>query len=160
MHQFLDKGFVVKDTTTYEEWQYIDEFLNEIPKIRISGEIACLGRILITVDKTLDILQGSGDNRVVQTSSYGYNVSLQGQGNIFRYDNQDDIFMYKKDHLDDHHKHCFDLVSGKCNVIWIGEKNWPILDQVIREAESWYWSNKTELLLPEVPAETGKGWYS
>jgi hypothetical protein len=88
MNQFLDTGFVVENTLLFANWQALDANLNEIPQIRLSGEIACLGKILITVDKYLNILEGSGDNSVVQTVSYAYNVSIQGCGNVFRYDNQ------------------------------------------------------------------------
>ncbi|WP_334946319.1 hypothetical protein [Nostoc sp.] len=115
MNQFLDTGFVVEESLIFSPWQGFDDDFNEIPQIRLNGEIACLGKILITVDKYLNILEGSGNNAVVQTFSYAYNASIQGHGNIFRYDNQDDIFMFNLGHADEHHKHLF---------------NWQVADQL------------------------------
>ncbi|MHC5934535.1 hypothetical protein [Nostoc sp.] len=159
MNQFLDTGFVVEEALIFSPWQGFDDDFNEIPQIRLNGEIACLGKILITVDKYLNILEGSGNNAVVQTFSYAYNASIQGHGNIFRYDNQDDIFMFNLGHADEHHKHLFDwrVADQLGNVIWVGYEGWPKLDQIIREAESWYWENRSELFSPEQAAQIGKG---
>lgn len=158
MDQFLDTGFVVENALLFTRWQAFDANLNEIPQIRLSGEIACLGKILITVDKYLNILEGSGDNSVVQTVSYAYNVSIQGYGNVFRYDNQDDIFIFNFGHADNHHKHLCDWNTGDPlgEVIWVGYDNWPKLDQVIRESEAWYWENRSNLIFPNEPAEVGR----
>lgn len=106
----------------------------------LSGEIACLGKILITVEKFLEILDGFGDNATVQTRWYAYNVSVQGYGNIFRYDNQHAY----PGHQDSHHKHIFDWRSGVEEIgspFWVGENGWLTLGEVIQETEEWYWQN-------------------
>lgn len=158
MSQFLGGDFVETHTLNFRSCRRFDENLNFIPQIQLKGEIACCGMILLTVDKYLDILYGSGDSAVVQTVSYAYNVSVQGLGNIFRYDDQDDYFMINSGHADKHHKHVFDWHNKDQvgSVVWQGYEKWPQLDQVIREAEDWYWNNRSSLHCPTQYAQIGK----
>lgn len=126
MNQFLKNEFVGKHSLRFDPWQrFNDDSLDIIPQIRLKGEIACSGRILVTVNKYLDILEESGDNALVQTVSYAYNASVQGFGSIFRYDNQDDYFVANSGHLDEHHKHQFNwrIKDEIGEVIWIGYEN-------------------------------------
>ena len=113
-------------------------------EISLKGEVACLGHLLITVDKTLEILEGTGETALVQTVVYDYNVSVRGHGNVLRYDNCHP----RTGHPDDHHKHEFDWrlnEQGEGRVIWVGAANWLTLNQVIMEVKDWYQHNKKEL---------------
>jgi Family of unknown function (DUF6516) len=119
-------------------------FSNDLPGvITLEGEIACRGNILVTVEKYLRILGGDGDNAMVQTFQYSYNVSVRNEGNIFRYDNSHD----RPGHADRHHKHEFDENGEK--IIWIGYQSWPTLGQVLQETQEWYWLNCESLELPD-----------
>lgn len=115
---------------------------------RLTGEIACLGNILISVDKLLAVVDPI--NKLVQTKWYSYNVSIRGYHNLLRYDNQDKDFSFRPSHKDEHHKHSFNWRTGQEDPespIWIGADNWLTLGEVIEEVEGWYWRNHS--LLPE-----------
>lgn len=144
MRQFIDCGFVEAETL---------EFTNELPRvIQLKGEIACRGNILITVEKSLRV-QGDarGDNALVSTSYYTYNASVQGHGNVLRYDNTHD----RPGHPDRHHKHLMDWAirderdDPNHQVIWVGVDSWPTLGRVIQEVQEWYWLNRETLPSPE-----------
>ncbi|MEL7352759.1 MAG: hypothetical protein ABG776_12530 [Cyanobacteria bacterium J06555_13] len=117
------------------------------------GEIGCKGGILIDVEKTLAIISGWGDEALVETVRYKYNVSLRGLSNILRYDNQDEDFSFRKNHADRHHKHVFDWRTGiQQRVEWVGADNWPKLNQVIEEMREWYGEHMHELKAQGYPA--------
>ncbi len=111
--------------------------------ITLQGEIACLGNIIVTVEKYLRVLGGDGDNAMVQTFQYSYNVSVRNEGNIFRYDNSHD----RPGHPDRHHKHEFDEEGEQ--ISWIGYQSWRTLGQVLQETQEWYWLNRESLELPD-----------
>jgi Family of unknown function (DUF6516) len=135
MEQFKVSRFVGAETL---------EFSNDLPGvITLQGEIACLGNIIVTVEKYLRILGGDGDNAMVQTFQYSYNVSVRNEGNIFRYDNSHD----RPGHADRHHKHEFDDEGEQ--IIWIGYQSWRTLGQVLQETQEWYWLNRESLELPD-----------
>lgn len=135
MEQFKGLGFVGAETL---------EFINDLPGVvTLQGEISCLGNIIITVDKYLTILEGDGDNAMVETFQYSYNVSVRNEGNIFRYDNSHD----REGHSDRHHKHEFDGESEE--VRWIGADHWPTLGQVLEETQNWYWLKREHLKSPD-----------
>ena len=141
-NKFIDRGFV--SDSTLEFCPYPNAF-------RLAGEIACLGEILIQVDKFLDILEGCNDDAIVCTRWYAYNVSIKNYGNVFRYDNQDPDYL-RDGHLDEHHKHLFDWrLNVECldSPKWIGESGWLTLGQVIEEAHDWYWQNQHLLPKPD-----------
>ncbi len=138
IQSFITEGFIDEKSLDYLK------FAHDICEITLRGEIACLGQILITVDKDIKIVSGCGDAALVQTIMYEYNVSVRGYGNVFRYDNSHS----RPGHPDNHHKHEFNWKLnelGEGRVRYIGEDGWPTLDQVIKEARDWYWSNKEEL---------------
>jgi len=141
MELFFEDGFVGEHTL---------EFSPDGPfEISLKGEIACRGNIVIVVNKTLEVLGGSGGNALVGTTVYSYNVLVRGFGNVFRYDN----CHTRQGHPDDHHKHEFDWrvnQLGEGNVIWVGADNWPTLGEVIEEAKNWYLENNY-CLLPVYP---------
>jgi len=102
--------------------------------------------MVIRVEKGLRILENKGANSLIETSWYAYNVSIRGGHNVFRYDNQDEDYRFRKGHSDPHHKHIFDWVTGdELEIKWIGRNFWPKLDEVIVEAREWYWANKNRL---------------
>lgn len=147
LNQFRESDFIGRETLKFSPWQrYYDDL--SIPQIRLYGEIACRGKIVIRVEKYLDILENSDNNPLVQTVSYAYNASVQGFGNIFRYDNLDDYFVSNNGHMDEHHKHNFNWVTGQQDwggLVWVGYDNWPTLGQFIAELQIWYWENRGEL---------------
>lgn len=143
MQRYRALGFVGSDTLT----------LRVIPRVGwlIEGEIACKGRIVVSVHKLLDFVP-RGDEFDVQTRLYAYNVRVLGQGNVFRYDNQ---HTHEK-HPDPHHKDIFRFPSGeKLAAEWIGADRWPTLGEVIAEALEWHADNYGSLVAPEsfVPAD-------
>ena len=146
--QFRDSGFISDHDLTFSPWRRFDKVSGElVPQFRLNGEIGCLGKILIRVEKYLDILDNS-HNPSIQTVSYAYNASVQGFGNIFRYDNQDDYFVVNSGHPDKHHKHDFNWLDNQPpwgDITWVGRDKWPTLGQFIDELQVWYWDNKNEL---------------
>ncbi|NHC36888.1 hypothetical protein QH73_0019995 [Scytonema millei VB511283] len=144
--QFKARDFIGAETLYFESIAY---------GISLAGEIACLGNIVVSVQKFIEILDGSGDNALVQTKWYSYNVFIRGQYNIFRYDNQDDGFL-RPDHQDEHHKHIFDWKTGEelpNSPVWLGEDNWLTLGEVLQEVEDWYWQNREKLAKPDIYPE-------
>lgn len=123
------------------------------PGIVLQGGIACLGNLVLSVNKFLEILSDSGaDNPMVETRIYKYNVSVQGYNTLFRYDNEHPSFLHPG-HPDPHHKHLFDWKTGRefspPSPVWVGADDWPPLNRVIDEAREWYYSNRHELPKPE-----------
>lgn len=117
----------------------------------LRGEIACLGKILVSVNKVLEILDDE-DDPLVQTVRYAYNAHVQGWGNVLRYDNAP-----HHGHDDYHHRHRYDWTTGQQlegSPEWIGEDRWPHLSDVLAELERWYWDHVTEL--PEGAPELGR----
>ncbi len=136
--KYISEGFVSEETLEYIK-------IEQSPfEITLKGEIACNGQILITFNKTLDILSGVGKNPSVQTILYEYNVSVRSYGNVLRYDNSHG----RSGHPDKHHKHEFNWKlneKGEGKVTWIGEENWLTLGEVIEEVREWYEENRHEL---------------
>lgn len=142
INQFKAKDFIGDETL---------EFNPRGHSIKLTGEIGCLGHIVISVDKLIDLISGSGVNALVQTRWYAYNVFVRNHFNLFRYDNQDDDFL-RSGHKDAHHKHLFVWGTREelpDSPIWVGEDSWPTLGEVIQEAEDWYWSNRYKLEYPD-----------
>lgn len=105
--------------------------------LKISGIINCRGNLVLTVDKILKLQQNEGVI-VVQTYKYAYNLSLAGQGNIFRYDNAHK----HPGHQIEHHLHRFEPPGREVvgSPFETGE-DWPTLTEVLREADLYYWEN-------------------
>ncbi|MBL9090209.1 MAG: hypothetical protein JNL96_03240 [Planctomycetaceae bacterium] len=139
-------GFVCGDAIEFTDF---DTFFT------IEGEIGCLGEIVISVSKILEVVSISEDNqRLVQTSSYSYNVLIRGGHNIFRYDNNHPESPHPGHHTI-HHKHEFDWQTGdefNCSPRCIGH-DWPHLGEVIAEASDWYYANRSLLKNPNRCAE-------
>ena len=144
MGQLRTSGFIGADTLTFEE-------LPGAMGIFLSGEVACKGRIVVSVEKFLDVLEGDGPTALVQTEWYSYNAFVRGWHNVLRYDNQHPQKLYPG-HSDPHHKHKFDWRSGEevdGSPAWIGADEWPTLSEVVRELERWYWDNREDLPDPD-----------
>lgn len=138
INQFKDRGFILLDSL---------EFLPVGRGIWLSGRLDLRSGLVLTVEKLIAVIEGFGDDAIVQTSHYAYNLSIGGLGNVFRYDNQDDDYL-REGHLDCHHKHVFNWVTGLelgASPQWVGRNEWPTLGQVIAEAEDWYWLHHVEL---------------
>lgn len=149
LSQFQARDFVSRHTLNFSQYGN---------SIQLSGEIACLGNIVIQVQKILDVveppqvvrynvaplLQKPAREWTVQTSEYSYNVSLQGHSNLFRYDNTDDFWVKDSNHPDKHHKHLYDWQTGRQlpdSPVWVGREGWPTLGAVIDEASDWYYEH-------------------
>lgn len=139
MEQFKRRGFIAHDKLSWRPFP---------GAVELSGEIACVGRIVVAVDKLLESVSGGADP-CIQTVMYSYNVSIRGRHNVFRYDNQHEHWRYPG-HDDEHHCHLFDWETGdelEGSPIWIGASRWPTLGDVIAETETWYLENRH--LLPD-----------
>lgn len=144
MDQMRTKGFVGEDTLELED---IGADL-----LVMSGEIACLGGIVVRVEKYLEVLEGEGDDALVRTVEYKYNAFVRGHNNLLRYDNSHSF----PGHADPHHKHEYDWRTGRQLPgfpAWVGEDHWPTLGAVLEELELWYWGNRE--VLPEGYPELG-----
>ncbi|MEK7704753.1 MAG: hypothetical protein AAB426_07305, partial [Myxococcota bacterium] len=95
MGQFHDAGFLCNSDLAIEPLHRI---------YRMRGGIACLGGIIVTVDKFLEEVESGRSSCIVQTVQYRYNVSVDGAGNVMRYDNVHS----HPGHGDSHHCHRFD----------------------------------------------------
>jgi hypothetical protein len=121
--------------------------------LRLVGEVCLKARIVVTVEKLLDILDDNDDPRV-RTAVYSYHAHVRNGPAILRYDNQH----IWPGHQDAHHKHTYnfpddDEIGGGPS--WVGEDGWPTLSDVIRELEEWRVANYSILDRPEehVPAD-------
>lgn len=144
MDQMRSRGFVGEDTLELED---IGADL-----LVMSGEIACLGGLVVRVEKYLEVLEGEGDDALVRTVEYKYNAFVRGHNNLLRYDNSHSF----PGHADSHHKHEFDWRTGRHLPgfpAWVGEDRWPTLGAVLEELELWYWGNRE--VLPEGYPELG-----
>lgn len=143
MESIRNSGFVGGDSL---------EFVQAPHVVTIEGEIQCLGEILITVFKTLEVLGGEGLGATVRTATYSYNVSVRNRYNIFRYDNLHPI----KGFPDNHHKDLYEWRTGnRLPSKWIGERDWPTLADAIYEAQRWYYHHMHELEHPDRFPELG-----
>jgi hypothetical protein len=129
MRRFVDEGFVVDDGLAFEPLP--GGFL-------LSGEVECLGHIVLEVTKVLTIVGGTTRDPVVQTTSYTYNARIRGVGNILRYCSA------HADHNSDHHVHRYDVVRGdrRGTTTLHGAPGWPTLGDVMAEIRDWYFSNQ------------------
>jgi hypothetical protein len=138
MDQFRCSDFVGDDTLSVDDFSQAGFYV-------MQGEIACLGNIVITVYKIIDIV-ASGDVPIVRTSRYSYNVRVMGQHNVFRYDN----WHAHEGHPDEHHKDLFDFTTGdRTDSKWVGEGGWPTLGEVIEETRAWWSDNRHKLACPD-----------
>lgn len=137
MEHLRSTGFVGEDTLTWT---------TEVAAVRLHGEIACQGNIVIRVDKTLSIVEGTGATARVLGQLYAYNVHLRNGPNIFRYDNTHP----HAGHADAYHKHVYELLGAvEGRVQWTGRGAWPRLGDVIEEVRVWRDANVDRLERPD-----------
>lgn len=120
LEQFRAEGLVLKDTLhTFK--------VPGTPFWKMEGEIWLRGNLRMTVEKTLRTFRGA-DGIYVYTTQYSYNLTKQGEGNVFRYCSPHET------HNQFHHKHIFDPPGNEIEVkVVTGE--WPTLGDAIKEAE-------------------------
>lgn len=140
MGRLRGEGFIEHDSLTFSS-----EFAGFV---QLSGQIACRGNIVITVEKDLRVLRdGDPDDPLVQTCRYNYNASVQGYGTIMRFDNAG-----HHGFVDRHHRHDYDWRSSvelPGSPRHVGAAAWPTLGQFIRLVAEWYWTNSSALPEPE-----------
>ncbi len=137
MNRLIEGGFVQTDGL------YVTALSGEI---LIQGRIACLGEIVITVMKGIEVIEQAADP-IVQTRFYNYNASIDSYSSFLRYDNSH----IHPGHHDEHHKHEIDWRTGderSGSPWWVGREGWPTLGQFIREVEAWYYENAQQLPNP------------
>lgn len=116
--------------------------------LAMTGEIGCQGRIVVKVEKYLQVFEGEGLDANVQTFEYKYNAFVRGRNNILRYDNAHSY----AGHGDAHHKHLFNWKTGEQLPgfpEWVGVHRWPTLGEVLEAVYQWYWRNSDDLPEPE-----------
>jgi hypothetical protein len=100
----------------------------------IRGRLHFVGDLFIDVDKTLEI---NALNQV-RTVRYSYHAGIAGRADrpIFRYDNAHP----HPGHIDEHHKHLFDLQTWReiKPPVCVTRAGWPTLGQVIEELFEWW----------------------
>ncbi len=151
MHRYLQSGdFVGEDKTEFKRAPK-DEYRE--PGVFVQGGIACLGNLVLSVNKFLRILSDpDDDNPMVETKHYKYNLSVYGYDTVFRYDNSHPWYLHPRHH-DPHHKHLFDWRAGKevrpPSPLWIGVDDWPHLHRVIEEVREWHYLYRHVLPEPD-----------
>ena len=129
MEHLLRGGLVISDNLVFTPLR---------DTILIEGHVDCLGGIKVDVHKALRILVGEGPDALVQTVRYSYNVSIEGRGNVFRYDSPHET------HNKKHHVHRYDVMNRDVvgTVAFTEhESDIPTLGDVIEEAVEWYFEN-------------------
>lgn len=132
----------------------VEEDSLELPN-GASGELVITGELLlrdralkVTVTKVLEVLDDSDpSDPEIQTSSYSYNVSVVGHGNVFRYCSPHEDGSGIPHHLE-HHRHQYDPFGpnpGTSTVVHGGD-DWPTLQEVIQEADEWYLENMDNVI--------------
>ena len=104
---------------------------------KMSGNIICRGNLNLEVRKILKykIIE---DFKYVRTQKYSYNLSLPGQGCIFRYDNVHP----HPNHPNSYHIHRYNPPDHEITGSPFPVENpddWPTLFQVVVEADKYYW---------------------
>lgn len=132
MRRFVDHGFVESDGVE----------VSPVPGgIRIEGELACLGGIVIEVRKELAFLDDDPDP-LVRNAYYSYNVGVKGLGPIFRYDSP------HLTHRPEHHVHRYDPFDQDAPQrvdALESDEECPTLAEVVEEAQAWYYENMERL---------------
>jgi hypothetical protein len=133
LERFRNEGFIRSDTLAFRP--------PSNGYIKLSGTIECAAWIYIVVDKNLSIVKGSGPTASVETETYSYNVVLEGEGNILRYDGP-------HEHRPYHHVHRFDpLETERASIAALHGDERPTLGEVIDEARGWMEGHIDEITL-------------
>jgi len=104
-------------------------------RLKIEGVVQCRGNLILSVYKALR-LERTNTIPTVQTVRYSYNLSVAGQGNIFRYD---DAHTHPG-HSSKHHVHRFDPPGiENINSPFETGEDWPTLTEVLQEVDQYFW---------------------
>lgn len=128
MGRIEKEGFVQRSTLRWESLRR---------DVRLAGQIACQGNIVLTIEKILEVTFDDKDVEYWETTDYSYNASVAGHDNILRYDNAEHHGLESP-----HHKHLFNWKTGKPlhRPTHVG-LDWPTLGEFIREVHSWHDAN-------------------
>jgi hypothetical protein len=142
MGRLLGEGFVQSDTLCFEA---------AAGYVRLEGEIACMGNIVITVTKFIRVVEHAADGEpMVQTLTYAYNAHVRNHNTFLRVDNAHP----HPGHADNHHRHRQDWRASQETELagspeWIGEAGWPTLAEFVREVHDWYCAHSDHLPVPD-----------
>lgn len=115
------------------------------PHLTLSGTLACMGNIVVEVEKLLRVVEGSGASAMVQTIEYRYHARIPSLGNILRYESP-------HGHRPYHHVHRYDVFSGdREGTVEDVAGDWPTLGDELGELRDWCYENYSRLepTLPE-----------
>lgn len=160
IHDTVLAGYIREgDFVGKEDVEVVPYSSRSRPGFLFKGEVGCIGEIVISMEKFLEITKDgpTPGNPWVETRWYNYHVFIRNWRSIFRYDNQDPEYM-RSGHGDEHHKHMYNLDTGdevNGSPIWIGANCWPHMHEIIEEAKQWYWDNYSLLPNPENYPELG-----
>jgi hypothetical protein len=136
IEQLRASGFLLRETLVF----------TALPgTLTLEGEVVCKRGIVVRVYKTLEVLEGEGDDALVQTVRYAYNAHIAGHGTFLRVDNAHS----HPGHPDAHHRHDGNWRTGEESVVWVGKEGWPTLGAFFAMVEDWYWEHCDELPLDE-----------
>jgi len=130
MQQFVSGGFVLSNGLSF--WPYGHGLF------LITGDVRCLGGVILRVAKVLAVVGGDKGNPLVQTEAYSYNAYLEGIGNIVRYDSP-----HSAEHRPVHHVHRYDVLHDDLEgtVEDVPEDAWPTIGDLLTELEGFYYDN-------------------
>lgn len=136
--KFQQREFLVEDRLAW---------IPSVGEFMLAGEIGCRGNLIITVEKTLEVLE-EGNDPLVQTIEYSYNASVRSAGSFLRYDNAHP----HPGHSTPHHRHDMDWRNNSEELpnspVCIGY-DWPTLGEFLEEVEKWYWVHRDQLPDPD-----------
>jgi hypothetical protein len=134
MEDHESTGFVLPNGNRLQFSDYGDSLF------LITGDIQCLGAIVVTVFKVLMAVDGEPPDPRVMTIGYSYNVRVQGLGNIVRYDSP-----HAPTHHPFHHVHRYDVFAEpkdeEGTVRKIEEGDQPTIGELLTELEDFYYQN-------------------
>lgn len=139
MAEYYARGFVGCDTLEY----IVEDGTHEIQQV---GEIGCLGEIVLSIRRNMEIVDPDPESDpVIHTYYYAYNASVRNHETFLRYDNAP--HPPGPDWKDQHHRHFGDWRTGEYpdSPQWTGIERWPKLGDFIEEVEKWYWEHRSEL---------------
>lgn len=134
LQQFVSSGFVLSNDLSF--WPYGEGLFV------MTGDLRCLGHITLRVAKVLEVVGGEHRNPMVQTVAFSYNASIEGLGNIVRYDSP-----HSEEHRPTHHAHRFDVLKGDLEgtVEDMADDTWPTIGDVLSELREFYYEHFNDL---------------
>ena len=104
----------------------------------IEGRVHCAGSLIVEVWKLLAIAR-EGPVTTAQTTSYTYQVMVDGLGDLFRY-------CGPHKHRPFHHKHTYDVLGDDAGAwVKVDPEERPTLSEVIWEASECYFKHADQI---------------